>query len=93
MALRVGAVLNGLVHLESAVVLRAEVLYVPQDDAGNITDTCNLNAGTFQELYVSIATVFCGGHPADAGVGDAGTDSGTQDAASDAIADAQSDGG
>jgi hypothetical protein len=36
-------------------------------DAGNVTAACNLNAKTFQDLYTSIATVFCGGYPADAG--------------------------
>jgi hypothetical protein len=58
-------------------------------DAGNITAECNLNASTFQALYTSIATVFCGGYPADAGAPtDAGTDASTTDAASDATADA-----
>ena len=33
MALRVGAVLNGPVHLEPIVVLCTEVLYIPQHDA------------------------------------------------------------
>ena len=33
MALRVGAVLDGAVHLEPIVVLCAEVLYIPQYDA------------------------------------------------------------
>ncbi len=56
-------------------------------DAGNVTAECNLNASTFQDLYTSIATVFCGGYPADAGVPDSGTDAST-DASSDATADA-----
>ena len=52
-------------------------------DAGNVTDMCNLNAGSFQDLYTSIATVFCGGYPADAGPpSDGGTsDAGASDAA------------
>jgi len=52
-------------------------------DAGSVA-ACNLNASTFQDLYTSITTVFCGGYPADAGPpSDGGTD-----AASDATADA-----
>lgn len=66
-------------------------------DAGNVTATCNLNADpihpacaanpqtqAFCDYYMSIATVFCGGYPADAGVPDSGTDSGTSDASVDA---------
>jgi len=56
-------------------------------DAGNVAP-CNLGATTFQDLYVSIATVFCGGFPADAGTTDAG-DAGTD--ASDAATDAPDD--
>jgi hypothetical protein len=52
-------------------------------DAGNVA-ACNLNAQTFQDLYTSIATVFCGGYPADAGPpSDGGTD-GSTDASVDA---------
>src|SRR5258708_14021680 len=35
-ALRVGAVLNGLVQLEAAIILCAEVLYIPQHHAGAV---------------------------------------------------------
>lgn len=49
-------------------------------DAGNVA-ACNLAATSFQALYTSIATVFCGGYPA----GDGGTpDGGMTDAAADA---------
>ena len=54
-------------------------------DAGNVTDTCNLNASTFEELYTSITAVFCGGYPADAGTPDSGVqDGGSADASTDA---------
>jgi len=54
-------------------------------DAGNVTAACNLNASTFQDLYTSITTVFCGGYPADAGTSDGGSqDGGGADATADA---------
>jgi hypothetical protein len=59
-------------------------------DAGNVTDTCNLNASTFQDLYTSITAVFCGGYPADAGVTDGGSSDG---GSADASTDAPDDGG
>jgi hypothetical protein len=57
-------------------------------EAGAALAPCNLGASTFQDLYTSIATVFCGGYPADAGPPP--TDGGS-DAAAEASTDAAAD--
>jgi hypothetical protein len=55
-------------------------------DAGAVNAACNLNASTFQDLFLSIGKVFCGGGATDAGT-DAATDAST-DASTDAATDA-----
>ncbi|HEY1960238.1 MAG TPA: hypothetical protein VGH28_31730 [Polyangiaceae bacterium] len=54
-------------------------------DAGAVNSIC-LNQPDFEHYYDALAPIFCGGYPADAGAGDAGTD-----AADDGAADAASD--
>jgi len=57
-------------------------------EAGAALAPCNLSASTFEDLYISIATVFCGGYPADAGPPTDGGSEASTDASTDAVADA-----
>jgi hypothetical protein len=53
-------------------------------DAGALLTACAMNGNSkFQDYFLAIGAVFCGGYPADAGAGDAGSDAST-DASADA---------
>jgi len=57
-------------------------------DAGALQAACAMSSNsTFQNYFLALGAVFCGGYPADAGVADAGSDA-SADASTDTSADA-----